>query len=192
MAIAPASSIGVVDAWVEGRGDSSALGLTPGTTLPSTAATDLDVAPLPGLDAPGRGQVAGDAWYVTTSATPEQRAAAWAFLGFLGGVTSQVRLNLEASVPPSNTKAVDDPALQAVWGKTREGHWLDTAYTQVTNFDSQAPGPLIGPSATVEAAITASLSAVTGAAGSPAEAIAAADQAIDDAVRAYAADHGGS
>ena len=105
--------------------------------------------------------MAGDAWYVTTAATPEQRAAAWDFLRFLGGVTSQVRLNLEASVPPSNTKAVDDPALQAVWGKTREGHWLDTAYTQVTNFDSQAPGPLIGPSAQVGAAIAASLGAVT-------------------------------
>ena len=192
MAIAPATSIGVVDAWVEGRGDIEALGLSPGTTMPTSSATDLDVAPLPGLDGPGRGQVAGDAWYVTTAATPEQQAAAWAFLGFLGDVTSQVRLNLEASVPPSNTKAVDDPALQAVWGKTRQGHWLDTAYTQVTNFDSQAPGPLIGPSSPVEAAIAVSLGAVTTGAVPPADAIATADKAIDEAVKAYAAAHGGS
>jgi len=186
MVIAPASAIGVVDAFVDGRGDPAALGLTPGTTLPSSSVTDLDVAPLPGLDGPGRGQVAGEAWYVTTAANADQRAAAWDFLRFLGDVDNQVKLNLEASVPPSNTKAVDDPALQAVWGKTRRGHWLDTAYTQVTNFDAQAPGPLIGPSAKVQAAIALSLGSITVGAALPADAIAAANTTIDEAIKAYA------
>jgi sn-glycerol 3-phosphate transport system substrate-binding protein len=189
MVIAPASAIGVVDAFVEGRGDTAALGLTPGTTLPSSSVTDLDVAPLPGLDGPGRGQVAGDAWYVTTASSPDQRAAAWDFLRYLGDVDNQVKLNLEASVPPSNTKAVDDPALQAVWGKTRRGHWLDTAYTQVTNFDTQAPGPLIGPSTPVRAAIAVSLESVITGPATPADAITAADKAIDEAVKAYAKAH---
>jgi len=189
MAIAPASSIGIVDAFVDGRGDPTALGLIPGTTLPSATATELDVTPLPGLDGPGRGQVAGDAWYVTTAGTPDQRAAAWDFLRYLGNIDNQVRINLEASVPPSNTKAVDDPALQAVWGKTRRGHWLDTAYTQVTNFDSQAPGPLIGPSTEVRAAIEASLVAITSGPATVPDAIATADHAIDVAVKAYAKAH---
>jgi hypothetical protein len=76
-----------------------------------------------------------------------------------------------------------------VWSKPGRGHWLDTAYTQITNFDQQAPGPLIGPSTEVRDAIEASLVAVTTGGHPPAEAIATADKAIDDAIRAYAAAH---
>ena len=191
MVIAPATAITTLQAFREGRGDTATVGLAPGTTIAAmaTAAGDLDVAPLPGLDTPGRGQVAGEAWYLTAAATSEQRAGAWDFLQYLGNVDNQVRLNLETSVPPSNTQAANDPTLQAVWGSPGRGHWLDTAYTQITNFDSQAPGPLIGPSAEVQAAIEASLVAVTTGGRSPAEAIAATDKAMDDAIRAYAAAH---
>jgi sn-glycerol 3-phosphate transport system substrate-binding protein len=147
-------------------------------------APDLDVAPLPGLDNPGRGQIGGVGWYLVRSDRPEVEAAAWDFLRFLDTQASQITFNVRGSYLPFDVRTIDDPALQAVWQSSRRGPWLDTAYTQLTNMDPSSPGPLIGPYDETQDAIRQSIEAVL-AGGQPAAVLATANVAIDAALAAY-------
>ena len=91
------------------------------------------------------------------STSPAAQAAAWTFLTWWNEPAQQVAWSLEGSYLPYNSKAVSDPDLQSVWQHTRRGRWLDTAYTEITDFDTQNPGPLIGPYSAVRAAIVESM-----------------------------------
>jgi len=170
MTVAPSSSIAAVAAATA-------------VTMP-----ELDAAPMPGLDAAGRGQISGITWFPTNAGPDTTRAAAWDFLTFLNTVPNQVAMNVTGSYLPNNTHAPEDPALDKMWTTTRRGPWFDTAYTQLTNLDPSAPGPLIGPYDATRAAIHASLAAIV--AGHPApEAILNANTAIDAALATYQPDH---
>ena len=165
---------------------SSDIALIAGAT--ATTLPEVDVAPLPGLEGAGRGQVSGLTWFSTNTGPATTRAAAWDFLTFLNDTSNQVTMNVTGSYLPNNTQAAEDPVLDKVWSVTRRGPWLDTAYTQLTNLDPAGPGPLIGPYPEVRAAIRASLVAIV-AGRPPQEAITEADQAITAALTSYHPEH---
>ena len=93
--------------------------------------------------------------------------------------SQQAQWSLESSYLPYTNAAVSDHQLQLIWQHTRQGHWLDTAYTELTDIDQQAPGPLIGPYSAVRAAIVQSMSAVTRGDMDPAISVNEADSTID-------------
>jgi sn-glycerol 3-phosphate transport system substrate-binding protein len=190
MLIESSASIDAIDALTGGTLDPTVWGYPAGTVLPPPGPPlDIDVAPWPGLDEAGRGQVSGSAWYLTNASSPAQQAAAWTFLTWWNAEPQQVQWSLEGSYLPYNTKAVNDEKLQDVWQNTRRGHWLDTAYTELTDFDTVSPGPLIGPYSAVRAAISQSLTEVTNQAMDPVITVTETDQNIEEDLVEYRLAH---
>ncbi len=184
------TSIPDMDALMAGTLDPTTWNLPAVTVLPSPGPSlDLDVAPIPGLEVPGRGQVSGSAWYLTTNSTPATQAAAWAFLTWWNQPAQQAAWNLQGTYLPYNTQAVNQSGLQQVWQNTRKGRWLDTAYTELTNFDTQSPGPLIGPYSAVRAAIVQSLTDVTAGGMDPQIVVTETDQTIEQDLVEYTLAH---
>lgn len=190
MLIESSTAIDDVDALASGTLDPATWGQPAGTVLPPAGpALDLDAAPIPGLSEAGLGQVSGSAWYLTNSGSPTEQAAAWAFLTWWNAAPQQAQWSLQGSYLPYNTKAVNDQKLQAVWQNTRRGHWLDTAYTEITDFDATSPGPLIGPYSAVRSAISQSLTEVTTEAMDPVITVTETDQNIQEDLVEYSLAH---
>jgi sn-glycerol 3-phosphate transport system substrate-binding protein len=190
MLIESSTAISDIDALEAGSLDPTVWGFPAGTTLPRPGhPLDIDAAPLPGLSEAGRGQVSGSAWYLSAATSPAAQAAAWTFLTWWNEPAQQVSWSLEGSYLPYNSAAVSDPDLQAVWQHTRRGRWLDTAYTEITDFDTQNPGPLIGPYSAVRAAIVESMSAVTRGNMDPAITVNETDSTIDSDLIEYQLAH---
>ena len=184
------TSIGDIDALMAGTLDPTTWNLPSVTVLPAPGPSlDLDVAPIPGLEFPGRGQVSGSAWYLTSNSSPATQAAAWTFLTWWNQPAQQAAWNLQGAYLPYNTQAVNRSGLQQVWQNTRKGHWLDTAYTEMTNFDTQSPGPLIGPYSAVRAAIVQSLTDVTAGGMDPQIVVTETDQTIEQDLVEYTLAH---
>jgi sn-glycerol 3-phosphate transport system substrate-binding protein len=184
------TSIPDMDALMAGTLDPTTWNLPAVTVLPPPGPSlDLDVAPMPGLEFPGRGQVSGSAWYLTSKSAPATQAAAWTFLTWWNQPAQQAAWNLQGTYLPYNTQAVNRSGLQQVWQNTRKGHWLDTAYTELTNFDTQAPGPLIGPYSAVRAAIVQSLTDVTAGGMDPQIVVTETDQTIEGDLVEYTLAH---
>jgi sn-glycerol 3-phosphate transport system substrate-binding protein len=190
MLIESSTSIDDIDGLNAGTLDPSVWGQPAGTVLPSPGpALDLDAAPLPGLDEAGKGQVSGSAWYLTNGGSPTEQAAAWTFMTWWNAEPQQVEWSLQSSYLPYNTGAVSDQKLQAVWQDSLRGHWLDTAYTEITDFEPTAPGPLIGPYSAVRAAISQSLTEVTSQAMDPLITVTETDQIIQEDLVEYRLAH---
>ncbi len=184
------TSIPDMDALMAGTLDPTTWNQPAGTVLPPAGPSlDLDVAPIPGLTFPGRGQVSGSAWYLTASSSPATQAAAWTFLTWWNQPAQQAAWNLGGAYLPYNTQAVNRSGLQQVWQNTRRGHWLDTAYTEMTNFDTQSPGPLIGPYSAVRASIVASLNDVTAGGMDPQIVVTETDQTNEEVLVEYSLAH---
>jgi ABC-type glycerol-3-phosphate transport system substrate-binding protein len=184
------TSIPDMDALMAGTLDPTTWNQPAATPLPTPGASlDLDVAPIPGLEFPGRGQISGSAWYLTAHSSPAVQAAAWTFLTWWNAPAQQASWNLQTAYLPYNTQAVNQSGLQQVWQNTRRGHWLDTAYTEMTNFDTQSPGPLIGPYSAVRAAIVQSLTDVTAGALDPQIVVTETDQTIEEILVEYSLAH---
>jgi sn-glycerol 3-phosphate transport system substrate-binding protein len=190
MLIDSSARIGDFDALESGTLDPTTWGLPSSTVLPPPGHTvDLDVAPVPGVTVAGRGQISGSGWYLSASTTPAEQAAAWSFMSWWNEPSQQAQWSLESSYLPYTNAAVSDHQLQLIWQHTRQGHWLDTAYTELTDIDQQAPGPLIGPYSAVRAAVQQAMTAVTRADMEPAAAIAESSQAIDGELGDYELAH---
>lgn len=180
------ASIPDMDALMSGTLDPTTWNQPVGTVLPPAGPSlDLDVAPIPGINYPGRGQVSGSAWYLTAGQSPATQAAAWAFMTWWNEPAQQAEWNLEGTYLPYNAQAVNQAELQQVWQNTRRGHWLDTAYTEMTNFDTQAPGPLIGPYSAVRSDISQSMADVTAGGMDPQIVANQTDQSIEDVLVSY-------
>jgi sn-glycerol 3-phosphate transport system substrate-binding protein len=190
MLIDSSTAISDIDALEADTLDPTIWGFPAATVLPTAGPPlDIDAAPLPGLSEAGRGQVSGSAWYLSAATSPAAQAAAWTFLTWWNQPAQQVAWSLEGSYLPYNSKAVSDPNLQAVWQHTRRGRWLDTAYTEITDFDTQNPGPLIGPYSAVRAAIVESMGAVTRGNMDPSITVNETDSTIDSDLIEYQLAH---
>jgi sn-glycerol 3-phosphate transport system substrate-binding protein len=185
MTVETSTAVTTINAVLEGNVDPAELGLE--TDLPPID-VNLDAAEFPGLDGAGEGQVGGNVWYMTSTAAPEEQAAAWDFIKYVNRPENQVLWALEGSYLPPRQAAVDDPALQEDWATTRSGRWLATAYEMLTRLDPAWPGPLIGPYTETRTAIRDALDEVMFSGSTVDDALSNADAAITAAVDAYNAE----
>jgi sn-glycerol 3-phosphate transport system substrate-binding protein len=186
MLIDSSAHIADFDALESATFDPSLWGLPRTTVLPPAGrALDLDVAPLPGLQVAGRGQISGSGWYLNAATTPAQQAAAWAFISWWNQPAQQAQWSLDSAYLPYTNAAVSDSELQFVWQHTRQGRWLDTAYTELTDIDQQSPGPLVGPYAAVRSSVVQAMTMVTSADMDPQVAITESDATIDGDLTEY-------
>ncbi|MCD9623619.1 extracellular solute-binding protein [Rhabdothermincola salaria] len=147
---------------------------------------DIGAGPFAGIDAGGRGQVGGAAWYMVNTSPPEVQAATWEFMKFLNGNEAQVQLNLGGSYLPFLRSAVDDPRIAAEWSTTLSGRWLATANEMlVDGIDPTFPGPLIGPYTEARLAIREGLEALAVDGRSPQEALQLMQDELDAAFQRY-------
>jgi sn-glycerol 3-phosphate transport system substrate-binding protein len=185
MLIESSGATTTVDAVLAGQLDADDLGVANVENI-NPEGLDIDVAPMPGLEEAGKGQIGGGAWYLTGDPTPpEVQAGAWQFMQFVNQVPSQVEWNLEGSYLPWVEAAADDSVLQAAWTDTRRGRWLAIAYDSLLDRDPEFPGPLIGPYSETRAAIETALEQMVLSGADPADVIAAADEEISDALSTY-------
>jgi sn-glycerol 3-phosphate transport system substrate-binding protein len=119
-----------------------------GVDAPVVDVSQLDIAaaPVPGLRDPGRLQMGGGAWYMTTAGSPEKQAASWDFMQYVNSLDSQVTWSTIGSYLPYRISAASDPRLKANWDGTLSGSWLELAFDELnTGVDPDFPGPLMGP-----------------------------------------------
>jgi sn-glycerol 3-phosphate transport system substrate-binding protein len=146
----------------------------------------IGAAEVPGIDEPGRLQMGGGAWYISTAGTPEQQAGAWEFMKFFNSVDSQVTWNVEASYLPYRTTAVDSPIIQQRWTETVAGRWLAIAYDELLNgVDPDFPGPIIGPYDQFRVAVRRAVDSMVVGSTSPADAVAQAAADTTAAIEQY-------
>jgi sn-glycerol 3-phosphate transport system substrate-binding protein len=149
-------------------------------------ALDIGAAPVPGIDAPGRLQMGGGAWYITDTTPPAVQAAAWDFITFFNSLESQVTWNIDASYLPYRNAATKDPRVVADWTTTLSGRWLAMAYDELLNgVDPAFPGPLMGPYEQFRAAIRSSIDAMVFKGTSPDAAVTQASDETTAALQQY-------
>jgi sn-glycerol 3-phosphate transport system substrate-binding protein len=177
---------GVIEGTIAAEDLSAELGVD----LPEGLQLDLniDVAPYPGVEAPGKGQVGGFVWYLTDTVSDEQKAAAWDFVKFNNSVEAQVRWGVEGSAAPVSQAAADDPLLQEAWASSLGGQWQKVAYDVLAGIDSDFPGPIIGPYDEVRQAIEKAMDQVLLDDGPVDDAVTEADATITAALESYRRD----
>ena len=148
----------------------------------------VGVGGMPGLDAPGKGQMGGAAWYVVNGEDPEKIAAVWDFIKWFNQPEQQVTWAIESSYFPLNMTAAEDPRLQAYWTDTRPGRWMAIAYDAFENLDTNFPGPVIGPYKQFREAVRRALADILLEGGDPADAMATVDEKLQEELDAYALD----
>jgi len=161
----------------EGGADASGVDLT---------ALDIGAGPVPGINEPGRIQMGGGAWYITSTTPPEVQAGAWDFMKFFNSQASQVTWNLRGSYLPYRTTAVDTPEIQQRWTTTLAGQWLAIAYDELLNgVDPDFPGPLLGPYDEFRRAVRSSVEEMVFRGAAPAEAVRQAADETTEALQRY-------
>jgi sn-glycerol 3-phosphate transport system substrate-binding protein len=111
-----------------------------------TSSLDIGAAPVFGVDAAGKAQVGGGAWYLMKTSSPEKQSAAWDFMKWWNQPAQQVTWHLEGSYLPFVNAATQDPKLVAFWKDDIAGRWLAIAYNELQNgVNPDFTGPLIGP-----------------------------------------------
>jgi len=147
---------------------------------------DIEVAPFPGLDEPGRAQITGGAYYVTSEQEPEVIAGAWDFLEFMNALPAQTEMNLDGSYLPTIEGAGDSPELAEVWGSTLSGQWLATAYDQLlTGVDPDFPGPVMGPYTDFRAIMRSEVEGMLTGDREPADVLADIEEQLNEALATY-------
>jgi len=134
MTIETSTAATTVEAFLKGTLDTGTVGGDLGTIDPS--ALVLGASEVPGIEAPGRLQMGGGAWYITDAGSPEQQAAAWDFMKFFNSLESQVTWNIDGGYLPYRTSATKDPRVVADWTNTLSGQWLAIAYDRAGEPDS--------------------------------------------------------
>ena len=183
MTIDTSTAVTTINSVLEGTADPSDFGLDL-DTLPEID-INLDAAALPGLDAPGQGQVGGGVWYISNTVPDEQIAAAWDFLKFVNEPVQQELWHTQGGYLPSRTDVAEDQAIQDFWADTRPGRWLSRAYELAENLAPDFPGPLIGPYRQVRNAINDALQGMMLDGQNPDAVIRRADEAITAALERY-------
>jgi sn-glycerol 3-phosphate transport system substrate-binding protein len=186
MTIETSTAATTIESFLKGDLDTSTVGGDLDNVDPS-ALSGVGAAPVPGIEAAGRLQMGGGAWYITDSGTPEQQAAAWDFMKFFNSLESQVTWNIDGGYLPFRTTATKDPRVVADWNDTLSGRWLAMAYDELMNgVDPNFPGPIMGPYDQFRAAIRTSIEEVAFSHADPATAITKASDTTTKALQQYA------
>lgn len=150
------------------------------------SALAFDAGPFPGLEAPGKVQIGGGAWYITNTTPPEVQAAAWDFITWWNRPETQVIWHLEGSYLPFSKQAATDREVVDSWTNDQSGRWLAVSFRQLTEgVDPAWPGPLIGPYDQFRKALEGAVDAVTLSGADPAAEITKAADATTAAIEAY-------
>ena len=144
---------------------------------------EIGAAPFPGIEEGGGLEVGeGSLWILDGS--PEQRAAAWAFVQFLVDPEQLVELHVETNYIPIRRSVADDPRVKE--------HWVQqplfrVAYDQlVTGPETDATaGAVIGDFQGVRDAVEDALTAMFAGKLTPEEALAQAQREADAAIADY-------
>jgi sn-glycerol 3-phosphate transport system substrate-binding protein len=168
MTIETSTAATSIEAFLKGSLDTSSVAGGGDLTSIDPNALDIGAAALPGIEAPGRLQMGGGAWYITDTTPPEVQAGAWDFMKFFNSLESQVTWNIEASYLPYRTSATKDPRVVKDWTTTLAGRWLAIAYGELINgVDPAFPGPLMGPYEQFRAAVRNSIDTMVFKSGTP-------------------------
>lgn len=146
--------------------------------------------PFPGLRGPGQVRVSGGAFFMTNTPSPEEQAAAWAFMRFMWEPESQVAWHLVGSYLPTTQSVAGAPEVTAYWTDDLAGRMLKVGYDQLLTVDPERPGPQIGPYKAYSEAIKNSLDRLVLRGDSVESVIATADAEIQAAIDRYAEDYG--
>lgn len=146
---------------------------------------EVGVAPYPGIKAPGKGQVGGSAWYITTTGSPEVQSAAWDFIKYFNQVDNQVKWTAEGSYLPIRDKAQQQLEADPTWAGSLIGQWITTAYNAMKTLDAKFPGPLIGPYDEFRDDLGQAMESVTIQGADPKAALKTAATEIDAALKKY-------
>jgi sn-glycerol 3-phosphate transport system substrate-binding protein len=152
---------------------------------------DVGVAPVPGVEEPGRGGVWGSAAFLVDGGDPLSVAAGWDFLQFFNSTEVQTQWLLQGSYLPVTRTIQDAPEVQAYFSDTQPGRWLSVANSQLLSVDPEFPGPAIGPYNQFRAGLHSMLDDVVLGSTEPAAGIAAFDEQFRADLESYAADVGG-
>jgi sn-glycerol 3-phosphate transport system substrate-binding protein len=106
---------------------------------------DFGVGPIPGLDEPGQGAVAGSAAYLVAGSDDVSVAAGWDFLKFFNTPAVQSQWTLQGSYLPVTESVQSDPAIVDYFTNNPAGQWLSIVNEQLLSVDPDFPGPVIGP-----------------------------------------------
>lgn len=150
-------------------------------------ALDLGAAPVPGIEAAGRQQAGGGAWYIMSTTPPEVQAAAWDFMKFINSPDSQVTWTIDASYLPYRVSVTSDPRVTRAWTDSLSGRWLALAYDELlSGVDPNFPGPLIGPYEQFRSSIRTAIESVTFKGTEPSDAVRRAADETTAALEQYA------
>lgn len=183
MLVESSSAATSVEAFLGGNLDTSKLGA--GDQTVNRSGLDIGGAVFPGLDANGRTQMGGAAWYIINTTPPEVQAAAWDFMKFMNGDDAQTKMLTGGSFLPYRTSAAQTPAAQQFFSASLSGKWLKIANDQVQNIDPAFPGPLIGPYTETRNALRDAMDNMLFKGTSPQDSIAGAQKEIDAALKRY-------
>ena len=183
IAVESSGSATSVQAFLGGALNPSDVGV--GATT-STDGLDFGAGALPGISEPGRTQMGGPAWYITSTTAPAVQAGAWDFMKFMNGEHAQTVMLTEGSYLPYRTAVSATPEAQAFYTGSLAGRWLKIANDQVQTIDPQFPGPLIGPYYETRVALVEAMSNLLLKHATPEDAIAGAQREIDAALDQYA------
>lgn len=181
MLVESSSAATSIQAFLGGKLDPSVVG---GANV-DVSGLDLGAGVLPGLDAPGKTQMGGAAWYITNTTSPEVQAAAWDFMNFMNGDEAQTAMLTGGSYLPYRKSAAETPEAKAFFSSSMAGKWLATANDEVQKIDPSFPGPLIGPYPEARVAIRNSMENMIFKGTSPDETLATAQKEIDAALKRY-------
>lgn len=161
-------------------------GLTRGDV---TKNAEYGAAPLPGLDAPGRVGIQGQAWYLSSGAPPEQQAAAWEFVKYMLEPANSAYLLTKGSFLPATAPAAAAPAVAPFFSSGLAGQWLQLGQKEFASVDPNRPGPLVGPYAEFRDAVRSSLTELEQPGVTPVQALSSAELALSDALHEYQLQH---
>lgn len=186
MLIETSAAISTIDAAISGTLTADILPQASGLPLESLefASLEVGVAPMPGVEVAGKGQIGGNAWYLPKKSDVEI-AAAWDFIKYANSTDAQVKWTQLGGYLPSHQKAAEDPRLQADWDNTRKGGWLKIAYEGTLSLDPEFTGPLMGAYAAFRAEARGALDAIALQGADPTATMEAASTKIAEAFAAY-------
>lgn len=145
----------------------------------------------PGLEAAGKGQIGGAAWYMVDGGDDAAISGSWDFLQFFNETPNQVRWTLEGSYLPVSESAREDPTLQEEFTTTRRGQWLATATGSLDELNPDFPGPVMGPYNQFRSEVRQSFEKITLDGQEIDPVIDSVNSAFQTALDEYAADVGG-